>query len=224
MNYIGIRGHRGAGKASIAFLLGQTIETMYRFPNLSDISFSEMYERWCKSLMKDVDEAYSETGNYRVYYESFSDNITVLVQLFLGCPDEYLTDDYKDDIIVNIKDLSCCHRESWTGSKLITANEMFAKIDTEAAPQNIVMNHYMTMREFILYFGMEIMQRFFGKNVWVNMVRSTSLSQDKWFDNDGVSFKIFRDLKTSAEAQFIKDLNGVIIKVVRPSNKKTIPC
>lgn len=219
MNYIGIRGHRGAGKASIAFLLGQTIETLHRFPNLSDISFEERYMSWCKLLMDDPNNTYGQP-NHHVYYESFSFNIEFFIKMLLSCPEEYLEDDMKDDIIVNVKDLTYCDRGSWKGSKLITAQEMFNKIDADSQPQNITGNYSMTMREFILYFGMEVMQRYFGRNVWVNVAKADAAEYDKMIDN-GNSYRIYKDLKTSAEAQFIHSLNGVIVKVIRPSNKKS---
>jgi hypothetical protein len=38
--------------------------------------------------------------------------------------------------------------------------------------------------------------------------------------DEPTSYRIYKDLKTSPEAKFIKDLNGVIVKVIRPSNKK----
>jgi serine/threonine protein kinase len=129
-------------------------------------------------------------------------------------------DDMKDDIIVNVKDLTYCDRGSWKGSKLITAQEMFNKIDADSQPQNITGNYSMTMREFILYFGMEVMQRYFGRNVWVNVAKADAAEYDKMIDN-GNSYRIYKDLKTSAEAQFIHSLNGVIVKVIRPSNKKS---
>lgn len=219
MKYIGIRGHRGAGKSSVAFLLGQTIDTLLRFPNLSTLSFCEMYEGWCKELLDNPVEAYENSDCQRVYFESFSDHITVFVRLLLGCPDEYTDDDYKDSIVVNVKDLTYKKREDFDG-ELISSKDMYSRIDVESSPQSIIRNYWMTMGDFIVYFGMEVMQRFFGRNVWVNTVKSNSEEYDRWHQETGVDYKIYNDIKTEAEAQMIRDFGGVIVKVVRPSNKK----
>ena len=219
MNYIGIRGHRGAGKSSIAFLLGQTIDTLLRFPNLSSTSFEEMYDKWCKELLDNPIEAYNNVENRHIIYESFSDSIMVFIRLLLGCPDEYTDDAHKDSIVVNVKDLTYMDRDEFDGN-LITAKEMYNSIDTESHPQAITKKSWMTMGEFIIYFGMEVMQRFFGKNVWVNTVKASSNEFDQWHDQVSFNYKIFNDIKTEVEAHFIRDMGGVIVKVVRPTNKK----
>ena len=50
MNYIGIRGHRGAGKNSISYLLGNTISFLLSKKNEN---FDESYKSWVDNIMED---------------------------------------------------------------------------------------------------------------------------------------------------------------------------
>jgi hypothetical protein len=140
--------------------------------------------------------------------------------MLLGCPDEYLYDDsYKDTIVVNLRDLSCRNKNEVGDVKLWSASELHDSIDHNSNPQTFQINLYMTLREFIMYFGLEVMQRYFGRNVWVKSLKATSDEWDRYLDN-GDSYKIFMDLKTPAEATYIKQNNGIIVNVERPTNKK----
>ena len=222
MRYIGIRGHRGAGKSSVAFLLGQTIEFLAcgHSSFFESEWFDKCYKVWCEKLMINSNCIHEVEGNNHIYYESFSDNIKTFIRMLLGCPDEYLYDDsYKDTILVNLRDLSCKNKMEVGEVKLWTASELHDSIDHSANPQTFQNNLYMTLREFIMYFGLEVMQRYFGRNVWVKSLKATSDEWDRYLDS-GNSYKIFIDLKTPAEATYIKQNNGIIVNVERPTNKK----
>lgn len=222
MNYIGIRGHRGAGKSSIAYLLGNTIEFICQGHGslLESEMFDIFYKTWCDKLLNDLNCINSSTTNY-VYFESFSDSIKTFIRLLLGCPEEYVYEDqYKDLIVINLRDLSYKPKSEYNPDiKLLTASEMYNFIDRDASPQVFCTNTYMTLREFIMYFGLEVMQRFFGRNIWVKSLKANKEQYDRFYDN-GNCYKIYIDLKTPAEATYIKQSNGYIVNVNRPSNKK----
>ena len=104
MKYVGIRGHRGAGKTTISYLLGNTINYLVKHPEeeLSD----DLYRIWCDDIIKD-EKIIHECGLDYVYFESFSDILKLWVKLLLGCPTDYMYDDYyKDHMIINLKDFS----------------------------------------------------------------------------------------------------------------------
>lgn len=217
MRYIGIRGHRGAGKSAIAWLLGNTISNLTSDESLGEIP-SHLWNQWCNQILVDPN-IMDKQGLDRVFIESFSDQIKVFIQLFLNCPREYLYDDiYKDIVVVNLRNLSCKEIETGEIYDTITAEEMYDSIDKNENPQPISKNTYMYLREFILYFGLEVMQRFFGSNVWVKSINNNSQMFDEFFEQ-GKCYKIFMDVKTPAEVTHIKHNNGVIINVLRPKNK-----
>jgi hypothetical protein len=227
MNYIGIRGHRGAGKSSVAYLLGNTLNLICQGHSKmldNDEIFSSFYNHWCKQLMES-ENCINEADIDYVYFESFSDQIKTFIRLLLGCPEEYLYEDkYKDSIVINLRDLSCKHINSFPETpKLVTAQEFYKSMPYEydETPVAVTMNTYMMLREFIMYFGLEVMQRFFGRNVWVKSLKANSEMYDSFYELPGHTYyKLFIDLKTPAEATYIKQANGVIVNVTRPDNKK----
>lgn len=227
MNYIGIRGHRGAGKCSIAYLLGNTLEYINKIgdPEASQNLFKNNYNKWCDNLMESENCINNASLEY-VYFDSFSDSIKLFIKLILGCPDEYVYEDkYKDLIIINLKDLSYKPISEFEKEpKLKTANEIYKLMpfESDEDPIKLYNDHYMKLSEFIMYFGFEVMQRFFGKNIWVKIMQSNSSVYDGYFDEiSGRSYyKIFSDIKAVAEKSFIKNNNGVIINIVRPGHKK----
>lgn len=217
MNYIGIRGHRGAGKSAIAWLLGNTIS--YLTKKTGEEISQTTWNEWCNDVIRDPN-IMDKVGMDRVFIESFSDQIKVLIQLFLNCPHEYLYNDiYKDTVVVNMRDFSCHEVEAGEIFDTVTAKEMYDSINKQEDPQPIIKNTYMYLREFILYFGMEVMQRFFGSNAWVKSVSNNTKMHDEFFDH-GKCYKIYMDVKTPAEVTHVKKHNGVIINVIRPKNKR----
>ena len=83
-------------------------------------------------------------------------------------------------------------------------------------PKKITKDVYMTLREFIEFFSVDLMQRYLGSNVWVKMI---NLAREKFGEiEDG--WRIFSDVKFDFESQYIKDNNGFLITTKRPSNKK----
>lgn len=221
MNYIGVRGHRGAGKSAIAWLLANTIDFIKCGHGgfLDKEMFDIFYKEWCKKIVE-YPNCINESDLRFVYLESFSDSIKTFIHLLLGCDEEYLYDDkYKDTIIVNLRDFSCKTIQEIGDVETVSAENLYDSISKDDDPQPVMKNTYMTLREFILYFGMEVMQRFFGRNVWVKSLRQNSGTVDMFFDT-GDNYKIFMDLKTPAEATYIKQQNGFIVNVTRPGHKK----
>ena len=70
-----------------------------------------------------------------------------------------------------------------------------------------------------IYFGHEIMQRYFGLNVWVKSLKNNDTRYPVSY-NDTNYYQIFTDAKFPSEITYIKDNNGVVVKVNRPSHKK----
>lgn len=216
MNYIGIRGHRGAGKTTISYLLGNTINYLVK---KSTENFDELYRTWCDDIIKD-EKIIHECGLDCVYFDSFSDTLKLWVKLLIGCPDDYMYDDYyKDHMIINIKDFSYKVLEEIPDNTL-THSQLYEMMPKDKAPITITKNIFISLREFILYFGLDVMQRFFGANVWVKSLKSSSEFYNSIFD-DSDSYKIFTDVKTPGEVTYIKNNRGKIIKISRPGHKKS---
>ena len=228
MKYIGVKGHRGSGKKTVAYLLGQTIEYLVEHSNqiMSIEEFRECFKLWCKDICENEDIIYSAELKH-VYFDSFGDAPRLFVTMLIGCPNCWASDDMKkDNVVVCLNDFSY---KDYDGSnidvKLVSADdaqramsEMLRSNFGSPVDLSKEENIYMTLREFILYFGMNVMQDWFGKNVWVKCYKANSALFTNIFD-DGVC-RIYSDVKSTSEAQYIRDREGIIIGVERPGHRK----
>ena len=217
MNYIGIRGHRGAGKKSISYLLGNTISYLLS----KDMNnFDESYNDWVSNIMYD-ESAINNANLPFVYFDAFSDSLKLFVELLVGVPHEYIYDDYyKDHVVINLRNFEYkIYEEIPEDLHLYTKEELYKSLPKESNPVAFTKNIFITLRDFILYFGMEVMQRYFGLNVWVKSLKANEDRFNSLFvgEND---YKIYTDVKTPSEVTYILDKGGVIVDIRRPKNKK----
>ena len=221
MNYIGIRGHRGSGKKTIAYLLGCAIEYTIS-PNLFplDRDRSAIFKVWCDKVMDD-EYITSHSNLKHIYFSAFKETPELLTELLFGFTGDVTFDDFhKDHTILNLKDFSyTTYDEVPNDLKLYTAEELYNYFISKKEPTAITKDLYASLREVVMYFGREVMQRFFGLNVWVKTLRSCDDRYPYNF-NDNLYYKIFTDLKYPSEATYIKEKQGVIVKVNRPGHKK----
>lgn len=234
VKYIGIRGHRGSGKNTIAYLLGNIIQWLldnHMTDNGLDVTevyqlacdsrFVDSYRSWCESIKRDETGSIEEMNTASVYLESFGDTPRILLQLITNIPSEFFNSDYyKDHIVVNLKDFTWRvdeYLEKMQDVQIYTSEDF---INNKTNLDNIdKTDMYMTLREFIIYFA-QVCMRHLGQSVWVKSMRcSDSESFDDYY-NIGTQYKIFRDIKAPSELNYIKEHDGVIIKVDRPNFKK----
>lgn len=214
MKYIGITGHRGSGKATVAFLVGNILEHLRKNSDYDEIK--DNFSIWCEQI-KNNNNILHDTMLYYVYFDEFGDVPKSFVSQLLGIDMHILdSDTLKDTMYVNLKDFSLSadvDKES-----IVTPDDYM-----ESVPQNkpklirrLKTDTYMNLRDFMKMFSVDIMQRFFGTNVWIkSMVRY----KDKYGEVD-TGWRIFSDVKLGDEYQYIKTNDGVVINVQRPSNKK----
>lgn len=206
MKYIGITGHRGSGKTTIAYLLGNMLEGL-RW-NYDKDKIQLMYNRCCK-LIKENNNAIYDCGNLFVYFDEFGEMPKHMVATLLGIDMSILDNDImKDTMYVNMKDF-----------KLYTYNESFKVITSTELVENSSKkwkDAYMSLRDFVQCFSIDIMQKIFGSDVWL---KSRIVNDETWKDTTE-GWKIFSDVKTKDEIKYIKDNNGIIVRCRRPSNKK----
>ena len=53
MKYIGVRGHRGACKISISYLLGNTLEYLIKNKSVIQDDYNTLYDAWVDDVMTD---------------------------------------------------------------------------------------------------------------------------------------------------------------------------
>ena len=223
--YIGIRGHRGAGKNTISYLLGHTIEYFSKYQ-----SWEGFESYWDEILPKIWTDDFLNSANlYNVYFESFADTLKSMVHNLLNIPMDWMYDDFlKDNVWINMKDFSYIKRDNKLDPEpypITTNKELFSKryneIDTEIRPKTFRDDLYISLRDFINYFGFT-MQSFFGLNTWVKSLDRGQADLEKFYaSGNKIVYKIFTDVKYPSEVSYIKNNGGSIIKVVRPDNIKS---
>lgn len=221
MKYIGIRGHRGAGKNSISRLLGLALQ-YYKDNNCFDEEFDKRYDELCSNLVKDK-EYYNEVWFNNVYFDNFGDNLKIIIsQMFNVNTNLLFTDDFKDNKYINLKDFKIYDIQNLDKSKIVNYKKLFEKrlneMDVETTPKVFKDDIYLSFRDFVMYMGW-MFQNFLGKNIWVKLIKLTDSQIDEFFNN--IQYKIYCDVKSPSEISYIKEKNGVIIKLYRPDHIKS---
>lgn len=211
--YIGIRGHRGSGKSSIALLIASILDTLKTGGNVDDV-YGNMVD--CIHTGKDCGSFHN------VYIETFSDTPITLIHMIFGIPMEDCYDDWKkDNMFINLKTYEYTDtvpEERWN------ATEYFEKrcneVDCEASPHKIKDDVWFSLRELISYYGNYVMKYFFGANVWIKSMNVFESEMEEFYTGDEVVWKIYSDVKFTSEVDFIKKRGGIIINLKRPHKDK----
>ena len=211
---IGIRGHRGAGKESVAFLLASTLEFIKYSESLQLLpseryleGFNNMYDEAVKELVDDKDKAFANINFNYVYLDAFGDAPKAMVQQLLGCDHKYIWNEYwKDHAVVDLKTFNIEEVDQLPDS-LISLEDI-----TDSMPIG-----KMSLRDFILYFGQTVMQKYFGRDVWVKSTAMNDRMNEEYFE-EGI--RIYTDVKAPAELSYLINKHAVIINVERRGYKK----
>ena len=152
MNYIGITGHRGSGKTSVAYLLGNMLELIKCDYSKSDLK--SYYEEWCETIKNDQNVIYDCCLD-NVYFDEFGDMPKAFVASLLSIDMNILNNDtLKDKMFVNMKDFKLYPYDK--SFKVLTAKELVEY--TKANAPKRWPDVYVSLRNFAAYFSINIMQ------------------------------------------------------------------
>lgn len=208
MKYIGITGHRGSGKTSVAYLLGNILNMLKEKHTKQDIYDSYLY--WCDLIKKNNNIIYDCDLKY-IYFDEFGEMPKAFTAQLLSIDIDLLDSEFmKDNMYVNMKDFKL---HNYDPSHIIMNHkELLECAETTKKWKDV----YVSLRDFITYFSIDIMKTYFGNNVWLK----TRIVNDNKYGTPDNGWKIFSDTKTVEEIKYIKDKEGIIIRTLRPSNKK----
>lgn len=216
---IGIRGHRGAGKESVTYLIAKTLQYINDTNASSDSDpnrYTETYKQWIQELVDDKNSAFSNIDLNCVYIDSFGDAPKAMVQQLLGCDFKYLWDEYwKDHVVVDLKTFDI-EEVNELPEGLMSPDDLPNYVPGCFNDDRWTGDIKMTLRDFILYFGINIMQKYFGQDVWV---KSTA-QNDKMNEGFEEGFRIYSDIKAPTELTYVINRGGKIINVERKGRKK----
>lgn len=225
---VGIRGHRGAGKESVAFLLASTLEFIdeserLEINNEGDYKkhFNIMYNNAVKKFVDDKDKAFADADFKHVYLDAFGDAPKAMVQQLLGCDFKYLQEEYwKDHAVVDLRTFTIEEVDELPDGIGVTENLMNPSTMMSYCPSFLERCDdpcKMSLRDFILYFGINVMQKYFGQDVWVKSTAQNDKRNEEYFE-DGI--RIYTDIKAPTELTYLINKQAVIINVERRGYKK----
>lgn len=223
--YIGIRGHRGAGKNTVSFLLGTAID--FYTKNNSWEGFDEVYKDAVDMALHD--DSFVDCADFtNVFLESFADTAKIMLSQLFGIPSEYFYDDWcKDSIIIDMKTFTFSQAKDKLELQRMKENKYLCdaeKLIRIANFKGIDGNDdpvFTTLRELIAFFSKYVMQKNFGRSVWVKSLSVNKWDQERFYTGRGKTiYKIFTDCKFPSEVSYIYNNNGKIIKVIRDNNVK----
>ena len=127
---------------------------------------------------------------------AFADKLKLMLAHLLNVDPERFEDrDFKDNCDVDLSTLKLFKNPQRLGdrnfNKLLKSEESLK-------------DYSLTIRQLMQYFGTEICQKHFGKKVWINTVLNNP------------NKLIISDLRFKAEAEAVKQKNGLLVYVYRP--------
>ena len=221
---VGIRGHRGAGKESVAFLLASTLEFIdyserLEISNHGDYikHFNIMYNDTVKDLVDNKDKTFAEADFKYVYLDAFGDAPKAMVQQLLGCDFKYLQEErWKDHAVVDLRTFTLEEVDELPEG-LMDPSTMMSYCPSYLNDERSKGECKMSLRDFILYFGINVMQKYFGQDVWVKSTAQNDRRNEEYFE-DGI--RIYMDIKAPTELSYLINKHAVIINVERRGFKK----
>ena len=137
--------------------------------------------------------------NPRVYRASFSHPLKSIITMLTGVPFEILNDPAKKkEYIININTF-----EYKEGSPDRSIEELYW-----AREKGVDIDGWMTVNDFINYFGHHVCKRFIGKDIWT---RCEEISTDQYPTPE--KWRIYSDIRTTGEYEFIKKKGGKVIRI-----------
>lgn len=179
-----ISGVKGSGKDSVTDMLQYCLSVPKAF---RQYWFYKHFRKWIKPKYKKL---------------AFADPLKKMLSDLLSISlDKFYNRDFKEGCIINIPTLE----SSWLGwiDRKTLSDSKFNKMVKQLDPSLTEAN--LTLRQLLQYFGTEIMQKYFGKQVWVNATL-----------RDRSEYKIISDLRFIEEYNAIKEHKGIIIYIDRP--------
>lgn len=146
---------------------------------------------------------------------AFADKVKEDIVKILGIPPEewelFLhSEDYKNNMVVDLGKLTIEHVDSLGNKKLIKASDMTPVILAD------IENYYMSLREFMVYYGTYIMRGSLGENIWISRLFNSD-SFKKKIENPDILVTI-TDVRFPNEYEACKEAGFKIIKVVNPDS------
>lgn len=210
--YIGINGLAGSGKDTVAKML-RVILTF----------FSSSLEE-CKSFYKQNYTNPTQSATYNpnptnINFElnspvlciAYADQLKKICAQIFGLPVERFYMNKSNAWICINKDFAYTEIKP-NDSEIITADQFYY---AKSEFTNSSSKYWMSLREVLVYVGTYVLQEDINRSIFVNIVRNEVKEYQRLHED--LKYVIVTDNRFRHEIDFIREMNGITLKVVRDS-------
>ena len=189
-NLIAVSGVKGSGKDTFTEMLQYCLSVPKIF---RQYWFYKYFHKLIKPKYKKI---------------AFADPLKKMLSDLLNIPlNSFYNRNFKEDYVIDVSTLNVpqpkvtddCLNLNFNKLPDSKFNKMIKQLD------QMLLNSNLSIRQLMQYFGTEIMQKYFGKRVWIN---STLRNASK--------YTIISDLRFIEEYNAVKEQNGIVIYIDRP--------
>lgn len=208
--YIGINGYAGSGKDTVAkmlkIILGCGKETLEEC--------KEIYKSIFTNPTKSVTYDYRNNtyfNDYPVFCIAYADQLKYICSAIFGIPVDCFYMNKSNGWVCINRDFQYTEIKPEEHS-IISADEFYYGLSEYMGAQE---KYWMSLREILVYVGTYVLQHNVNCNIFVNIVRNKI--KEHLLENKNFEYVIVTDNRFTHELEFIRNNNGITIRVERDS-------
>ena len=210
--YIGINGLAGSGKDTVSKMLKVILSRNWQDKEDARAFYKRTYKNPTQSATwnpNPVDPEFEATCS--VYCIAYADQLKQICSTIFGIPVERFYMNKSNAWIAINKDFTYTEIKP-NDSEIISAEQFYYG---KSEYTNSSSKYWMSLREILVYVGTYVLQEDINRNIFINIVRNKV--KEVAANNPNLTHVIVTDNRFMHELQFIREMNGITIKVVRDS-------
>ena len=152
--YIIIQGCRNSGKDTIVNYINWLLNTnnIFHYYWIAKLfKFKPFFNRW--------------------HTTKYATPIKKILSIILNVPEEKFEDrSFKEYWYFSFKDFKLCHINELKSGQFLTDKDMSRKLKKDNL--DFILEYYLSIRQILQVFGTEVMRKFFGDKLWINITLS----------------------------------------------------
>lgn len=210
--YIGINGLAGSGKDTVAKMLKVILSKNWSSLDECKIFYKKTYTNPTQSATYNPNPSNKDfEATCPVLCIAYADQLKQICSTIFGIPLERF--------YMNKSNAWICINQDFTyteikpnESEIISAEEFYYG---QSEYKNSSSKYWMSLREILVYVGTYVLQEDINKSIFINIVRNKA--KEAALMNNNLKYVIVTDNRFIHELKFIREMNGITIKVVRDS-------
>lgn len=205
--YIALNGYAGSGKDTVAKMIRTILD--YNWNNIEEAKayYKKIYNNPTLSA------TYNTTSIKKCMCIAYADQLKYICSSIFGIPvDRFYMN--KSNAWINLTNKFEYTEIHPNENDIVTAEDFYMNEYSNVTDKNIWMN----LREILVYIGTYVMQQNVSKSIFVNIVRNKIFEESQ--KNNELKYIIVTDNRFQHELDYIKENNGISIKIIRNNIKQ----